>query len=207
MKNSISCLFVQLLTVVSVQMLLMPAFADESNSSTTTHAATTNDYALTLRYSKEAAHTKEKLQPLFSKAVTLLESSNFNSRAPLWDWNMDEILEGYRKTVSGRYFLVSFKEPRKIKTIGGEVSVREIVIGLNGREYASSLYTIDDEGRIVGHAKHSGLLCVEFLTLVKKIAGPPNQGAAANRRPAGQPDGSGTLTAIVAADRAFPAKQ
>jgi len=33
----------------------------------------------------------------------------------------------------------------------------------------------------------------------------PNQSAAANRRSAGQPDGSGNLFATVAADRAFPA--
>ena len=32
-----------------------------------------------------------------------------------------------------------------------------------------------------------------------------NQSAAANRRPAGQSDGSGNLFATVAADRAFPA--
>jgi hypothetical protein len=32
-----------------------------------------------------------------------------------------------------------------------------------------------------------------------------NQSAAANRRPAGQPDGAGNFSAIVAADRAFPA--
>jgi hypothetical protein len=32
-----------------------------------------------------------------------------------------------------------------------------------------------------------------------------NQSAAANRRPVGQSDGSGSLLAIVAADRAFPA--
>jgi len=32
-----------------------------------------------------------------------------------------------------------------------------------------------------------------------------NKGAAANRRHAGQLDGSGNLLAIVAADRAFPA--
>jgi hypothetical protein len=32
-----------------------------------------------------------------------------------------------------------------------------------------------------------------------------NQSAAANRRPALQPDGSGNLSAIVAAARAFPA--
>jgi hypothetical protein len=34
---------------------------------------------------------------------------------------------------------------------------------------------------------------------------PPNQSAAANRRPAGQSDGLGNLFATVAADRAFPA--
>jgi hypothetical protein len=33
----------------------------------------------------------------------------------------------------------------------------------------------------------------------------PNQSAAANRRPAGQADGSGNLLATVAADRALPA--
>jgi len=33
----------------------------------------------------------------------------------------------------------------------------------------------------------------------------PNKGAAANRRPAGQLDGAGNLSATVAADRAFPA--
>jgi hypothetical protein len=32
-----------------------------------------------------------------------------------------------------------------------------------------------------------------------------NKSAAANRRPAGQSDRSGNLSAIVAADRAFPA--
>ena len=32
-----------------------------------------------------------------------------------------------------------------------------------------------------------------------------NQSAAANRRPAGQSEGSGNLSATVAADRAFPA--
>jgi hypothetical protein len=33
----------------------------------------------------------------------------------------------------------------------------------------------------------------------------PNQSAAANRRPAGQSDGSDNLAATLAADRAFPA--
>ncbi len=83
---------------------------------------------------------------------------------------MSEILQGYRKTVSGKYLLVSFKQPRKFKTVGGEINVREIIIGLNRPDYASSLYTIDDEGRIVAHTKYSGPLCVGLLEFVKRIA-------------------------------------
>ncbi len=137
----------------------------------TKRVASPSSYALMLRYGKGAVHTQKALQPLYAKALEVLVSSNFNSHAPGWEWDVSEILEGYRETLSGGHFLVSFKEPQKIQTVGGEVGIREIVIGLNGREYASSLYTIDDEGRVVGHAKYSGPLCVEFLTLVKEIVG------------------------------------
>jgi hypothetical protein len=41
--------------------------------------------------------------------------------------------------------------------------------------------------------------------LKRQRSAAPNQGAAANRRPAGQSDGSGNLSATLAADRAFPA--
>ena len=43
------------------------------------------------------------------------------------------------------------------------------------------------------------------LDLPRRAAAQFNQSAAANRRPAGQSDGSGNLSATVAADRAFPA--
>jgi hypothetical protein len=39
----------------------------------------------------------------------------------------------------------------------------------------------------------------------KLLMGRPNQGTAANRRPTGQSEGSDNSSAIVAADRAFPA--
>lgn len=137
----------------------------------TPEPAPANQFTLTLRFGTETATNQDVLQPVYAKAVELLESSNFNSHAPRWSWNVSEVLEGYRKTVSGKYLLVSFREPRKLKTLGGEVIVREIVIGLNRPDLASSLYTIDDEERIVAHTKYSGPLCVEFLKLVKRVAG------------------------------------
>ena len=101
-------------------------------------------YSLALRYGNDGPHAQTTLQPLYSKALEVLESSNFNSRTTRWDQDLGSIIEGFRETVAGNYFVVSFKEPRKIKTIGGQVAVREIVIGLNGQDYANALYTIDD---------------------------------------------------------------
>jgi len=46
-----------------------------------------------------------------------------------------------------------------------------IVEGVTYADYASSLFTIDDEGRVVVHEKYSGLTCIELMKLVKKIAG------------------------------------
>jgi hypothetical protein len=45
-----------------------------------------------------------------------------------------------------------------------------------------------------------GLLVTAYLWKMMS-----NQGAASNRRPAGQSDGSDNLSATIAADRAFPA--
>ena len=145
-------------------------FCGGGHSFVASPAETTNGFTVTLRFGGTIALSPEATQTLYTNALALLRSSNFNSRAPRWEWKMNAILEGHRKTIAGDYLLVSFKEPQAFKTVGGEVSVREIVIGLNRSDYASSLYTIDDELRIVGHSKYSGGLCVQMLSAVKQIA-------------------------------------
>lgn len=122
-----------------------------------------------LRYGTEKTLSQESRQVLYRKAMDLLESSNFNSRTPLWDWNLTDILEGYRKTVSRDYVLISFAETRRIKTVGGDLVVKEVLIGLSGLDYASPLYTIDEELRIVGHTKYSGIQCIELLKWIKDL--------------------------------------
>ena len=119
---------------------------------------------LELHYGGEKALSERWVSKLYAKAVELLESSNFNSRAPLWQWNMAEVERQYRQTLAGNYLLISFQEPTKFTTTGGNVTVKEIIVGLPG----GALFTIDDEDRLVGHAKYSGPLCVEFLKLVKE---------------------------------------
>ena len=56
--------------------------------------------------------------------------------------------------------------PVKVRTVGGEVSVFEIVIGLAHPDSADALFTIDDEGRIVAHEKYSGRIAMELRKAV-----------------------------------------
>jgi len=49
------------------------------------------------------------------------------------------------------------------------------------------------------------VLVVGLPLLMRRSSRMPNQSAAANRRPAGQSDGSDNMSATVATDRAFPA--
>jgi len=145
-------------------------------------AALVADYTVALYFGKQTPLTQEANRKLHSKALELLETSNFNSRAGVLDWNISKFHEQYRQTVAGKYLLISLKEAQRIRTVGGEVIVKEIVIGLNRpdsiatvggvsyTEYASSLFTIDDEGRVVAHTKYSGPMCIELTKLVKKFA-------------------------------------
>jgi len=126
-----------------------------------------------LQYGTRIPLSEEATQTLYLRAVELLESSQFNSLNPSWDWERQKIEEEYRQAMSGKYLAVTFPRSQKVTTMGGEISVRQIVIGLNRPDYASSLHTVDEDARVVGHGKYSGPLCVEFLKLVKGIAENP----------------------------------
>jgi hypothetical protein len=122
-----------------------------------------------LQYGKDVTLKQEAAEMLRAKAIELLETSNFNSRAPGWEWDLAKIQASYRKAVAGNYLLVTFEEAQTIKTVRGDVSVREIVIALNRSDYADSLLTVDNENRVVGHSKYSGPLCVKLLEVVKGV--------------------------------------
>lgn len=124
-----------------------------------------------LHYGKPTQLSEPQRLALQSSAMRLVESSNFNSE------RHREILKAtpvqthavYRKTIAGRYLLVSFGAPQRINTVGGEIVVREIVVGLNRPDYADSLFTIDAEGRVITHGKYSGGLCIELMNEVSKV--------------------------------------
>ena len=78
--------------------------------------------------------------------------------------------------------------------------------GLTRVEIPTYGWSLDNLVVAVPEPASCGLLvlgCLAFWFARSNVT--PNQSAAANRRPAGQSDGSDNLSAIVAADRAFPA--
>ena len=161
----------------SFAILLMIAVATSALGDTNQPVASDSDYIVKLRYGNEIMLSQSAVQTLYSNAVELLESSNFNSsKSAARPQHMDipDVQEDYRLDISGKYLLISFKEPRNIKTVGGEVSVREIVVGLNENFGRNELFTIDGEGRVVSHAKYSGAIFLKLLPIVKQIANQPN---------------------------------
>jgi hypothetical protein len=111
--------------------------------------------------------TKTKIQTL---ALRFLESSNFNSiqHRDILKVTTQQVHAAYRTTVAGHYLLLVFEKPHHVKTVGGDINVLEAVIGLNGPDYANSLFTIDEQGRVISHEKYSGQLGIELLQAVKQ---------------------------------------
>jgi hypothetical protein len=100
--------------------------------------------------------------------MNFLKSANFNT-ANLLKQSVATIQDHYRREVGGDYVVITYDRPVTVMTAGGEVTVVEIVAGLNRPpslnrpdEFASGLFTIDPEGRVVVHEKYAGLLPKEL---------------------------------------------
>lgn len=114
----------------------------------------------------------EQARPeLCRQACQLVETSNFHSDPgdQYHFFTLPQVQNDYRREVAGKFLLIDFPTPPKIKTIGGEITVSEIIVGLNRDDFASSLFTIDDSGRVVGHSKYAGELCIRLLNAIKQF--------------------------------------
>ncbi len=108
---------------------------------------------------------------LLEQALQLLKTSNHNSGKEAKNnlFTLHGVQNDYRATVAGKFLVCRFQPSKKVTTVGGDIFASEIVIGLNGAQYASSLFTVDKDGSVVGHAKYSGELCVKILEAINNI--------------------------------------
>jgi hypothetical protein len=124
-----------------------------------------------LRFGVEGPISAPQRAVLQSSTLRLLESSNFNSERhrDILKATPERVDAAYRKTLSGRYLIVAFDKPQRIDTVGGDIVVLKIVVGLNREDYADALYSIDAQGGVVTHGKYSGGLAIELLKEVRKV--------------------------------------
>lgn len=108
--------------------------------------------------------TKAAEDTLRKLGVELLKSSNFNTAAHpgILNQSVPAIQDRYRRVVAGDCLIITYDSPVKVRTVGGEVSVFEIVIGLAHPDSADALFTIDGAGRVVAHEKYSGRTAMEL---------------------------------------------
>ncbi len=120
---------------------------------------------------KPTESTQDTLREL---GVELLKSSNFNTAAHpgILKQSVPTIQDRYGRVVAGDCLIITYDHPVKLRTVGGEVSVSEIVIGLAHPDYVDALFTIDDHGRVVAHEKYSGRIAMEL----RKAADAPARG-------------------------------
>jgi hypothetical protein len=153
-------------------MVTIPALGDTNQP-----AASEPDYSVELHQGKEIVLSQSAAQTLCSNVVELVKTSNFNSTQPGFDVPYFKEILTYRQTISTKstYLVVSFKEPRNIKTVGGEINVQKIIIGLNPEYWhlygGPTLFTKDNEARLAMHEKYDGPMCVELLKFLTKITG------------------------------------
>ena len=128
-----------------------------------------------LHWPGKALTTPAARDDVLQIARRVLQSSNFHSGPEDAQrlFKLAEVQAHYRQEVSGRYLLVSFPMAQWTHTVGGRIQVSQIVIGLNRDDYASSLFTIDASGRIVEHAKYSGVVCVELFEAIRRATQQP----------------------------------
>ena len=108
-------------------------------------------------------------------AAELVESSNFNSytRPEVLKQSIPEIQESYRQAAAGNNLVITYPSPVRFQTVGGDLWVFEIVVGLGRPDRVDALFTIDNAGRVVAHEKYSGALAVELRRAADAAVGLP----------------------------------
>jgi hypothetical protein len=143
------------------------------------HAQSPPDpYTVTLHCNRPLSLNVAAIPAIYSWAVRLVSSSQDNSGAPDWAFPMWEVNQEYRDALSGDYLRVDLGSLATIKTMAGVVHASAIVLGLDSSgpnwrskypdHFSDSLFTIDENGIVVGHALYSGLDVVALARAIRK---------------------------------------
>lgn len=156
--------------------LMVLALGGVARSEEPTSSEPPPECTVQLQYGKDIALSDHDAQRLREVAMEMLESANFNSNggrgSEIWG-GVAGVQKDYRKAVAGNYLLVSFKKAQQVKTLGGRMTVVEVLVGFTDQGWPS-LFSIDDSNRITAYTKYGGADAIECVKVVKRIANGAN---------------------------------
>jgi hypothetical protein len=113
---------------------------------------------------------RESDQPVLRKQVIkLVESSNFHSGPEdrFHVFTPEGVQRDYRDAVTGGEYIALLLSPaQKITTTGGEITVTEILVNLHGPGGQNGVFTVDETGTVVSHAKYAGEAFLELKRII-----------------------------------------
>lgn len=128
--------------------------------------SSTAAYAVALHCGQPVPLDTAIVPEIDSWALALVRSSQGNSEGPKWVFPMSEVEQEYRDALTGDYLRVDLASVATITTLGGPARVSAIVVRLNPHSndwrsrypdhFVDSLFTINENGVVVGHALYSG---------------------------------------------------
>lgn len=125
---------------------------------------------LTLADARPIKDREEKT--LESHALALLQTSRINSATNRVQFRrgLSGVHAAYRKAMAGDYMLLAFDLPRRLKSIGGDVTALELVIAVERDDRVKAIFSIDMEGRVIQHAQFEKARANRLLAAVKRAA-------------------------------------
>ena len=135
--------------------------------------------AVELHCGTQSQLSGESSAALKMRALQLLTSSQFNSDGPDWHFPLSEVQQEYSAAQASDYLRITLPTVEQIKTQGGTVSARRILVRLSPHvadarsrypdHFVDSLFSIDAAGRQTGHALYSGTAFYQLLAVIADI--------------------------------------
>jgi hypothetical protein len=117
--------------------------------------------SITLYRNGEKELSADAKAKLADWTLGFLKTSDLNTanQSKILSQSVTTIQKHYRETVRGDFLVMTFNKPTTLTTVGGDLTVNEIIVGLNRPdEFPSALFDIDQDGRVVAHEMYRGTL-------------------------------------------------
>jgi hypothetical protein len=116
---------------------------------------------------------------LTARALSTVQSSEYNSLSPLWSFPASELQAEYQQALASQHLRVTFDPVKSTDSRSGSLRMREIIIRLGPEaqhtafpdRFVDSIFTIDDKGALVGYALYSGSQVLELYRAVVQATG------------------------------------